>query len=57
MWYFIDYNGAYIAMYKRLCNALKFIERKGLKNDSLNSLWLVDSNGDTYNPVTGVKHK
>ena len=52
MWYCVDYNGKYIAMYKRLCNALKFIERKNLKNDRLNLLYLVDSNGDLYNPLT-----
>lgn len=57
MWYFVEYNAKYIAMYKRLCNALKFIERKGLKNDRLNSLYLVDSNGDLYNTVTGNKCK
>ena len=55
MWYFVEYNGAYIAQYKRLCNALKFIDRKGLKNDGRNTLWLVDSDGECYNPITGNK--
>lgn len=54
MWYFVKYNGKYIARFRRMCNALKFIERKNLKNDRLNSLYLVDSDGECYNPITGT---
>lgn len=54
-WYFVDYNGAYIAQYRTLRGALNYIARKGLRNDLDNVLDLVDSDGEMYNPITG-KH-
>ena len=38
-------------------SALQFIERKGYKDDEDNSLYIIDSDGDTYNPVNGEKKK
>lgn len=56
-WYFVEYNCKLMGSYKHLCNALKLIKRKGWQNDYDNSLWLVDSNGDSYNPINGNKLK
>lgn len=50
---FIDYNGKYIAQYKRMSAALDYIGRKGLQDDLDNTLRLVDDNGNEYNPITG----
>ena len=50
---FIDYNGKYIAPYKRMSAALGYIGRKGLQDDLDNTLSLVDDNGNEYNPITG----
>lgn len=53
--YYVDYNGKYIAEYKTLRGALNFIQRKDLRNDADNSLYLVDNNGNMYNPNNGIK--
>ena len=50
---FIDYNGKYIAQYKRMNAALDYINRKGLQDDMDNTLRLVDDKGNEYNPITG----
>ena len=50
---FIDYNGKYIAQYKRMRAALNYINRKGLQDDMDNTLRLVDDKGNEYNPITG----
>ena len=50
---FIDYNGKYIAQYKRMRAALNYINRKGLQDDLDNTLRLVDDKGNEYNPITG----
>lgn len=57
MYYFVWYNGAFIAQYKSVRACLNFIDRKGLKNDYRNQLDVVDQNGDLYNVITGVKIK
>ena len=50
---FVDYNGKFIAQYRRMSAALAYIERKGLQNDLDNTLRLVDDKGNEYNPITG----
>ena len=50
---FIDYNGKYIAQYKRMNAALNYINRKGLQDDLDNTLRLVDDKGNEYSPITG----
>ncbi len=50
---FIDYNGKFIAQYRRMSAALDYINRKGLQDDMDNTLRLVDDKGDEYNPITG----
>lgn len=50
---FIDYNGKYIAQYKRMSAALNYINRKGLQDDLDNTLRLVDDKGNEYSPITG----
>lgn len=57
MYYFVWYNGAFIAQYKSVRACLNFIDRKGLKNDDRNQLDVVDQNGDLYNVISGVKIK
>lgn len=58
MYYFVDYNCKFIAMYKSVKACLNLIERKGLKDDYDNILRIVDEQGEEYNPVTGrqIKH-
>lgn len=53
MWYFVEYNGKLLKATKTKIVALSFIRQKGLRDDESNSLKLVDSNGDMYDPVTG----
>ncbi len=55
MTYFVDYNGQYIASFKSMKRCLNFINRKNLKNDYRNSLYIVDQEGECYNTVTGEK--
>lgn len=55
MKYFVDYNCKFIAMYKRIHNAMNFIKNKGLVNDYDNILRLLDENGNEYDPITGCK--
>lgn len=50
---FVDYNGKFIAQYRRMSAALTYIERKGLQDDLDNTLRLVDDKGNEYNPITG----
>ena len=50
---FVDYNGQFIAQYRRMSAALTYIERKGLQDDLDNTLRLVDDKGNEYNPITG----
>ena len=57
MTYFVDYNGQYIASFKSMKRCLNFINRKNLKNDYRNSLYIVDQEGECYNTVTGEKLK
>lgn len=53
MKYFITYNGRFIASRTTIKSALSFIEKKGLKDDRDNSLVIVDSEWNQYNPITG----
>lgn len=55
--YFVEYNGKIMGIYKTLLGALKLIKRKGWQDDFDNSLWLVDNNGDSYNPLNGELKK
>lgn len=50
---FVDYNGKFIAQYKRMNAALNYINRKGLQDDLDNTLRLVDEKGNEYSPITG----
>lgn len=54
MWYFVEYNGKLLKATKTKIVALSFIRKKGLRGDESNSLVLVDSLGDMYDPVTGA---
>lgn len=54
MWYFVEYNGKLLKATKTKGAALCFIIRKGLRDDESNSLNLVDSHGDMYDPETGA---
>lgn len=51
--FFVDYNGKFIAVYKTLNGALRYIQRQGLEDDLHNSLYLVDNEGNLYNPIYG----
>jgi len=53
--FYITYNGKFIDMRKKLSSAMNLCKRKGLKNDYYNQLYIIDGNGDTYDPVTGEK--
>ena len=55
MYYFVWYNGAFIAQYKSVRACLNFINRKRLQNDYKNCLDIVDQNGDLYNLITSNK--
>lgn len=55
MYYFVWYNGAFIAQYKSVRACLNFINRKKLQNDYKNCLDIVDQNGDLYNVITSNK--
>lgn len=57
MYYFVWYNGAFIAQYKSVRACINFIDRNNLQNDYWNLLEIVDQNGDLYNVITGVKIK
>lgn len=54
MYYFVDYNAKFVAMYKSVRACLKYIERKGLRNDYDNVLRIFDKNGNEYNPTNGT---
>lgn len=53
MWYYVEYNGKLLKATKTKGAAISFINYKGLRDDESNSLNLVDSYGDMYDPVTG----
>lgn len=53
MFYFVYYNGAYIARYRTLKACQAFIIRKGLKNDENNLLQVLDSEWLEY-PLTAT---
>ena len=55
--YFVEYNCKFIAIYKTINGALKFIQRKGYKNDCDNLLRLWDNQGNEYNTINGNKLK
>ena len=57
MYYFVDYNAKFVAMYKSVRACLNYIERKGLRNDSDNVLMIFDKNGNEYNTVNGTEIK
>jgi hypothetical protein len=50
---FVEYNGKFLAQYKRMSAALDYINRKDLQDDLDNTLRLVDDKGNEYNPITG----
>ena len=54
MTYYVDYNSKFIASYRSIKACLSFIKREGLRDNYENSLMIIDSNGDTYHPVTGM---
>lgn len=56
-YFWIEYNGKYIAEYKSVRACINFISRKSLFNDCDNVLDIVDNNGDFYNVITGEKLK
>ena len=53
MKYFVSYNGKYIAMYKSVAACLDFIQRKGLRDDVYNLLYIEDNEGNEYCWRTG----
>ena len=53
MRYFVEYNCKFIACYKSVLACIKFIERKGYKDDLDNSLNIIDEKGNMYNVITG----
>lgn len=55
MTFYVSYNGKFIAMRKSLSAAMNVIARKGLKNDRNKLLYIIDADGDTYDPATGEK--
>lgn len=57
MYYFVEYNAKFVAMYKSVRACLNYIERKGLRNDSDNVLMIFDKDGNEYNPVNGTEIK
>lgn len=54
-YYYVEYNGAFIASYKTLKGALNYIDRKGLQDDCDNTLRVFDRYGEQYNPINGNK--
>lgn len=53
MWYFVEYNCKYVAQYKSVQGCINYIRRKGYKDDSFNTLYIVDENGEVYNNKNG----
>lgn len=53
MKYFVSYNCQFVAMYKSLKACLNYIQRKGLRDDDYNLLYIVDSEGNEYSWRTG----
>lgn len=50
MTFFICYNGKYIASRQSLHTAVNFIDAKGIQDDELNELYIVDQQGNYYQP-------
>jgi hypothetical protein len=50
MTYFICYNGKYIASRLSLKSAVDFIDARGIQDDDLNELYIVDKQGNYYQP-------
>lgn len=50
MTYFICYNGKYIASRKSLKTAVDFIDARGIQDDDLNELYIVDQRGGYFKP-------
>ena len=48
MTYFICYNGKYIASRKSLKTAVDFIDARGIQDDDLNELYIVDQIGNYF---------
>ena len=57
MIYFVEYNAKFMAMYHSVKWALKFIKRKGYRDDANNMLRLFDKVGNEYDPITGKEIK
>lgn len=51
--YFVEYNGRFLACYKSLKRAINYIAKKHLKDDEDNVLRIVDNNGEFYNTANG----
>lgn len=50
MTFFICYNGKYIASRQSLKAAVDFIDAKGIHDDEDNLLYIVDKQGNYYQP-------
>ena len=55
MTYFICYNGKYIASRQSLKTAVDFIDAKGIQDDDLNELYIVDQRGNYFTPDGDTK--
>ena len=55
MTYFICYNGKYIASRQSLKTAVDFIDAKGIQDDDLNELYIVDQRGNHFTPDGDTK--
>ena len=55
IFFFVEYNGKFVANYKSVKACLNFIERIKLQDDYDNTLRIVDNNGDYYHPLLGNK--
>ena len=51
--YFVEYNAKFMAIYKTLNGALKFIQRKGYRTDYYNLVRIWDDKGNEYNTING----
>lgn len=56
MEFLVIYNAKVMNIYKSLKAAVKFIERKGYKDDSFNMCWIVNQDGICYHP-NGEEYK
>lgn len=53
--YYVNYNSVNIACFRYLKNALKYIKRRGLKENDNNMLLIMDYKGNLYEPVNGCE--